>query len=76
MTEKRVGEERRVERRRRWRWNREEMEVVRSESWGGVRVERAAMIVASVVEFFPSIMGSCAIKKRDLWALLRQVCCA
>lgn len=51
-----------VERRRWWQWKREEMVAVRSDSWGGVRVEREAMIIASEVEFFPSIMGSCAKK--------------
>ena len=33
---------------------------VRSESWGGVRVARAAMMVA-VAAVVSSIMGSCAL---------------
>ncbi|KAI3687951.1 hypothetical protein L1987_81656 [Smallanthus sonchifolius] len=60
--EKRVCEERREERRRRWKWKREEMVVVMVEICGGVRVERAAMTMVQVV--VSSIMGSCA-KKRD-----------
>lgn len=55
MREKRVGEDRTAE--RRWWWWRisESMEKVRSESWGGVRAESAAMMVVVSV-----IMGSCA----------------
>lgn len=57
MREKRGGEVRRAERRW-WRWwISEKMEWVRFESWGGVRVESAAMMVVVVVSSF--IMGSC-----------------
>lgn len=57
MREKRVGEVRRAERRRWWWWISEKMVWVRSESWGGVRVESAAMMVLVVVSSF--IMESC-----------------
>lgn len=57
VREKRVGEVRRVERRWWWWWISEKMVWVRSESWGGVRVESAAMMVLVVVSSF--IMESC-----------------
>lgn len=55
MREKRIGEERMAE--RRWWWWRisESIERVRSERWGGERVESAAMMAVVSV-----IMGSCA----------------
>lgn len=43
VREKRAGDERRVARRRLWRWKSAEMEAMRSESWEGVRVESASM---------------------------------
>lgn len=56
MRENKAGEERREERRRRWRWKREEMEVVRVDSWGGVKVDSAAIITVSVEYWFSIII--------------------
>lgn len=67
-------EDRREERRRRWKWKRVEMVVVRVDICGGVRVERAPMIMLLVA--FSSIMakmGSCA-KKRDKGFILIVKC--
>lgn len=46
VREKRVGEERTAERRRRRRWKTTEMELVRWERWEEGRVEREVMIKA------------------------------
>lgn len=59
--EKRACDDKREERRRWWWWKREQTVVVRVAICGGLRVERAAIIVVFVV--VSSIMGSCATEK-------------